>query len=122
MGHDDVPADFQHARDVTRELLDHLVLVGDRLAPRLANERVPANRHDRKSAACHAIASRCRVDYAVNCSPSAVIARVKQASGARVTPAPIWPMPASRCAIPVLMMGRMPVSTTWRTSMQAGVP
>ena len=46
----------------------------------------------------------------------------KQASGARVTPAPIWPTPGSLCAMPVLITGRMPVSTTRRASMHAGVP
>ena len=37
-------------------------------------------------------------------------------------PAPIWPMPASRCAMPVVTTGRMPVSTTLRTSMPHGAP
>ena len=37
-------------------------------------------------------------------------------------PAPIWPMPASRWAMPVLMTGAMPVSTTSRASIPVGVP
>ena len=37
-------------------------------------------------------------------------------------PAPIWPMPGSRWAMPVLMTGKIPVSTTLRASMPAGVP
>ena len=37
-------------------------------------------------------------------------------------PAPIWPMPASMCAMPVVTTGRMPVSTTLRTSMPVGAP
>jgi len=53
---------------------------------------------------------------------SAVTALVKQSSGARVMPAPIWPTPAWRCAIPVLIIGRTPVSTTLRASIPAGVP
>ncbi len=36
-------------------------------------------------------------------------------------PAPTWPMPASRWAMPVLITGAMPVSTTLRMSMPAGV-
>jgi hypothetical protein len=47
---------------------------------------------------------------------------VKHASGARVTPAPIWPTPGSLCAMPVLITGSIPVSTTRRASMHAGVP
>src|SRR5205085_8713762 len=46
----------------------------------------------------------------------------KQASGARAMPAPTWPTPAWRWAMPVLMAGAMPVSTTRRTSMPAGAP
>ena len=42
--------------------------------------------------------------------------------GTRTTPAPIWPMPASLCAIPVVTNGRIPVSTTLRTSMPQGAP
>ena len=45
---------------------------------------------------------------------SAVAALVKHSSGARVMPAPIWPTPARRCAIPV--------STTLRASIPAGFP
>jgi hypothetical protein len=46
-------------------------------------------------------------------------AAAKQAIGALVTPAPICPTPACRCAIPLLITGRMPESTTLRASMPA---
>src|SRR3972149_820055 len=46
----------------------------------------------------------------------------KHSRGARVMPAPIWPTPASRWAMPVLMTGWTPVSTTRRTSMPGGGP
>src|SRR5712672_3198080 len=44
---------------------------------------------------------------------SALMACAKQSSGARVNPAPICPTPASLCAMPVLMIGRMLVSSTY---------
>ena len=37
-------------------------------------------------------------------------------------PAPTMPTPGSLWAMPVLICGRMPVSTTLRTSMPGGVP
>ncbi len=37
-------------------------------------------------------------------------------------PAPIWPTPASRWAIPVLMTGRIPASTTFRRSIPVALP
>src|SRR5437763_945370 len=46
----------------------------------------------------------------------------KGSSDARTRPAPTWPTPASRCAMPVLISGRIPVSTTRRTSIPVGVP
>src|SRR5262249_22605666 len=53
---------------------------------------------------------------------SAARARSKQARGGLTRPAPIWPMPASRWAMPVLICGRIPVCATIRTSMPVGVP
>ena len=50
---------------------------------------------------------------------SAFTAAVKHAIGAVVTPAPIWPTPASRCAMPLLITGSTPQSTTLRASMPA---
>src|SRR5262249_35003084 len=50
---------------------------------------------------------------------SAFTAAVKQAIGAVVPPAPIWPTPASRWAMPLLMTGSTPQSTTLRASMPA---
>src|SRR5262249_3621497 len=61
-------------------------------------------------------------DDAHTLSASASTACSKQASGARATPAPIWPVPARRPAMPVLINGVMPVSTTGRTSMPVGAP
>src|SRR5881409_2339008 len=55
-------------------------------------------------------------------APSASSAAVKQPRGARTTPAPIWPTPARRLAIPVLMAGVMEVSTTSRASTPTGLP
>src|SRR6185503_11965495 len=52
----------------------------------------------------------------------AASACAKQASGARAMPAPTWPMPALRCAMPVLIAGAMPVSRTRRMSMPAATP
>ena len=53
---------------------------------------------------------------------SAASASLKHSIGAVVMPAPICPTPAWRCAIPVLMIGSTPESTTSRASMPAGVP
>ena len=44
------------------------------------------------------------------CAPAPSPPRVKHAIGALVTPAPICPTPACRCAMPLLMTGRMPLS------------
>ena len=52
-----------------------------------------------------------------NSRASAFTAAVKHAIGAVVTPAPICPTPASRCAMPLLMTGSTPLSTTLRASM-----
>src|SRR4029078_5159161 len=57
-----------------------------------------------------------------NFSASARVAWKKQSRGARTTPAPTWPTPASLCAMPVLMTGAIPVSTTRRMSMPLGTP
>src|SRR5690349_5890506 len=66
------------------------------------------------------------VHYAVPPTPSRRprlrMPSVKHSSGARAIPAPICPMPGRRCAIPVLITGRMPVSITRRASMAVGVP
>ena len=50
------------------------------------------------------------------------MAQLKHSIGAVVMPAPIWPTPAFLCAIPVLMIGSTPESTTSRASIPAGVP
>src|SRR5213593_2291278 len=61
-------------------------------------------------------------DQAHGASASASRACSKQARGARTTPAPIWPVPALRPAMPVLINGVTPSSTTRRTSIPAGAP
>ena len=55
-------------------------------------------------------------------SANATSAASKQPSGARTMPAPTWPTPGSRCAMPVLIVGAKPVSTTSRMSMPVGTP
>ena len=55
-------------------------------------------------------------------SASARSAFWKASTGGCVMPAPIMPMPGSLCAMAVLMIGRMPVSMTLRTSMPVGTP
>ena len=46
----------------------------------------------------------------------------KQSSGALTTPAPTCPRPGSLCAMPVLIVGAMPLSTTRRISIPVGTP
>src|SRR4029077_12231509 len=55
-------------------------------------------------------------------SANATSASWKHLSGAFTIPAPTWPTPGSRCAIPVLVVGASPVSTTSRISMPVGTP
>src|SRR3990170_365035 len=55
-------------------------------------------------------------------SANATSACSKTASGGRTSPAPTWPTPGSRWAMPVLMRGRRPSSTTLRMSIPVGVP
>src|SRR5262249_41497140 len=55
-------------------------------------------------------------------SAKATSASSKHLSGALTTPAPTWPTPGSRWAMPVLMVGASPVSTTRRMSMPVGTP
>ena len=82
------------------ELAHLVVLVEDRLVLAIADQRVAADRDDGESVASSLpLSAR---------SASAATAWVKHASGARVMPAPIWPTPASVCAMPVLMTGSMP--------------
>ena len=57
-----------------------------------------------------------------NSSANARNACTKQPMGAFTTPAPICPMPGSLWAIPVFMVGAMPVSTTRRISIPVGTP
>src|SRR4029453_6488807 len=49
-------------------------------------------------------------------------AAVKRAIAGRTSPAPTCPVPATRPAMPVLMIGAMPGRTTERTSMPNGTP
>ena len=55
-------------------------------------------------------------------SPRALIAETKHAIGAWDMPAPTWPTPGARWAMPVLMMGTIDRSTTFRASMRLGMP
>src|ERR1700686_3577161 len=61
--------------------------------------------------------------YASDCSAArARTAWEKHSIGGLTRPAPIWPTPARREAMPVLIWGRMPVWSTIRTSIPVGVP
>ena len=53
---------------------------------------------------------------------SALSAPVKHCSGGVTRPAPTWPVPGTRPAMPVLIWGRIPVRATAATSMPVGVP
>src|SRR5262249_42167132 len=55
-------------------------------------------------------------------SAKAMSACSKHLSGAFTMPAPTWPTPGWRWAIPVLMVGTRDVSTTRRMSMPVGTP
>src|SRR4029079_17440538 len=55
-------------------------------------------------------------------SANATSACSKHWSGALTTPAPTWPTPGWRWAMPVLMVGASPVSTTNLMSMPVGTP
>ena len=55
-------------------------------------------------------------------SAQAASAFLKQSSGGFTRPAPTWPTPGSLCAMPVLMIGRMPVSMTLSRSMPVALP
>jgi len=112
VGDHDAPTPLDDIDQEGSELGDGPVLIEDRRVRFIAHQCIAAERDDGPS-------------HASNPGPhrSAIAARaaVKHASGAVVMPAPIWPTPASRWAIPVLMTGTMPVSTTVRTSTSAGV-
>src|SRR5262249_51000851 len=90
------------------------LLVDGALLP-VADERVAAHRDDHGAAGLRHIGTPRR-------RPSSRSAPEKQAIGALAMPAPTWPTPASRWAMPVLKMGGMPLSTTRRASMPVGVP
>ena len=108
-----LPAALDHAGDVLGERAHHRVLVGDRLVLASRISALPPIASDGESGLFASL----RAPRPVQRRPA-----VKHASGARVMPAPIWPTPGSLCAMPVLMTGSMPVSTTRRASMPAGVP
>src|SRR5262249_16893003 len=55
-------------------------------------------------------------------APNASSAASKHPSGARTMPAPIWPVPGTLPAMPVLISGVIPVSTTLRISIPTGEP
>ena len=57
-----------------------------------------------------------------HCPASARTAFTNASIGGPTSPAPIWPTPGSRWAMPVLTSGRMPVCTTSRQSIPGGVP
>src|SRR6185436_14842747 len=93
---------------------DSLVLLRDGVVRGVGDERVSAKGDDGDL-----------VHFMIPLSSladSADRASLKHDIGAVVMPAPIWPTPALRCAMPVLMIGSTPESATSLASMPAGVP
>src|SRR5256885_1159719 len=104
----DGPRRRHHAAPAAATVLDDVPSIVARVADSIVGaERLAANGDD---------------DQAHGASASASRACSKQARGARTTPAPIWPVPALRPAMPVLINGVTPSSTTRRTSIPAGAP
>src|SRR5437762_2970923 len=90
-----------------------VVLLGDRAALALEDEGIAPDRDDGstvdvsgRDAFSRAHGTLSGVTVCASCRS----ASSKQPNGARAMPAPIWPTPASRCAMPVLITGAMPVS------------
>ena len=84
--------------------------------PRRAHERRGHGRvgRDERAAMAHA-----RAASAAECLEG--VQRLEEAGHRRPSrPAPIWPIPGSRCAIPVVISGSVPVSSTLRTSIPSG--
>src|SRR5438093_11314045 len=113
MGEHDVPPRGNHVANVRGRPTHCIVLVLQSGVLTVAYECVtPYGNH------CDGFAHR-----GVFLSPilraNAFTAAVKQAIGAVVTPAPICPTPGSRWAMPLLITGKMPQSTTLRASMPA---
>ena len=100
---DDVPAGVDHVDDA--ESPSRTRRRTDRRAPYAASSRISALPPTATTAIC----------FIAACDPVAqaptTAAAVKHAMGAVVMPAPICPTPASRCAMPLLMTGRMPRSS-----------
>src|SRR6185295_6286125 len=110
----DVPAGGDHRRDVRRRLADRVVLVVERGVRVVEDERVAADGDD-----CERLRGHRGLPFSPRLCASAFTAAVKHAIGAVVTPAPIWPTPARRCAMPLLITGSTPQSTTLRASIPA---
>src|SRR5262252_5810511 len=115
VGEDDAPAPRGEGAHVDGGGAGVLALLVDGAALALADERVAAHRDDHSAAGLRYIGTPSR-------RPNSRRASAKQASGALAMPAPTWPTPASRWAMPVLKMGAIPLSTTRRASMPVGVP
>ena len=115
VGQDDAPAVGHERADVGRRVARVHELLGDGPGLALVDQRIATHRYD---------GGFCGQRHAGTFSRRASSRRApeKQARGAFAIPAPIWPMPASRCAIPVLITGWTPLSTTRRASMPVGVP
>src|SRR5262249_24088129 len=115
VGDDDAPAAVDEPADPPRGRPGVVELLGDRAALAVLDEGVAADRdHGRPGHRRHPPAPRRR--------PRSRSAASKQGRGARAMPAPICPTPASRWAMPVLITGATPLSTTRRRSMPVGVP
>src|SRR5262249_26414487 len=112
-----LPAGREERADLTRRDAAVLELLGDRAALTVADQRVAADGDQHRGPSRHTGAVTTPTSAA-----SAASAAWKHPSGARAMPAPIWPTPGSRCAMPVLLTGARPCSTTRRRSMPVGVP
>src|SRR4029453_13908550 len=111
------PARRDEGADLARRRAAVLELLGDRPALPFEDEGVATDRDQQGLVGGHA-------GEAVTPSSMAMArsAAAKQPRGARAMPAPIWPTPGSRWAMPVLITGWVPLSTTRRTSIPVGVP
>src|SRR5262249_8125783 len=131
------PAGRDERADLPRRRAAVLELLGDRSALALADERVAADRDQRgaipaggEGRPVHLLGRLCPRLRARQARPPPApssVARARKAAakhwrGARAMPAPICPIPGSRWAIPVLITGATPLSTTRRTSIPVGVP
>src|SRR5262249_31633826 len=115
VGEDDAPAQRGEGAHVDRGGPRVLALLVDGPPLPVADERVAAHRDDDGVAGSRHIDTPSR-------RPSSRSAPEKQAIGALAMPAPTWPTPASRWAMPALEVGGTPLAAPRRVSRRGGVP